>query len=145
MQAAFFRISGILPADEAVGYLKAAAEETYASKGDAVVRKNIACIEAAADGIHKVPVPDAVSDLPPRPPTVDPAAPEFVREVTAKMIAQKGDELPVSKIPVDGVWPVATTQWEKRGVAADVPVWNPAACVQCGRCAGACPHTPRCA
>ena len=140
MQAAFFRISGILPADEAVAYLKAAAEETYASKGDAVVRKNIACIEAAADGIHKVPVPETVSGLAPIPPAVDPEAPAFVREVTAKMIAQKGDELPVSKIPVDGVWPVATTQWEKRGVAADVPVWNPAACVQCGRCAGACPH-----
>ena len=140
MQAAFFRISGILPADEAVAYLKAAAEETYASKGDAVVRKNIACIEAASDGIHKVPVPETVSGLPPIPPAVDPSAPAFVREVTAKMIVQKGDELPVSKIPVDGVWPVATTQWEKRGVAADVPVWNPAACVQCGRCAGACPH-----
>ena len=140
MQAAFFRISGILPPDEALQRLKEAAEKTYASKGDAVVRKNIACIEAAADGIQKVEVPAHAPAAPKRPPVVAAEAPEFVREVTAKMMAQKGDELPVSKIPVDGVWPVATTQWEKRGVAADVPVWNPAACVQCGRCAGACPH-----
>ena len=140
MQAAFFRISGILPPDEAIQYLKDAAEKTYARKGEAVVRKNIACIEAAADGIRRVQVPAVVSDAPCRPPVVSAEAPAFVQEVTAKMIAQKGDELPVSKIPVDGVWPVATTQWEKRGVAADVPVWNPAACVQCGRCVGACPH-----
>ncbi len=144
MQAAFFSISGILPADEALGHLKAAAEKTYAYKGDAVVRKNIACIEAAVDGIQKVPVPESIAKLPklPKmPPVVDAAAPEFVREVTAKMMAQKGDELPVSKIPIDGTWPVATTQWEKRGIAADVPAWNPAACVQCGRCVGACPHS----
>ena len=140
MQAAFFRISGILPPDEALNHLKAAAEKTYASKGDAVVRKNIACIEAAADGIRRVTVPAVAPEAPKMPPTVSPDAPQFVREVTAKMMAQKGDELPVSKIPIDGVWPVATTQWEKRGVAADVPVWNPAACVQCGRCVGACPH-----
>jgi len=140
MQTAFFRISGILPPDEAIRYLKEAAEKTYARKGEAVVRKNIACIEAAADGIRRVEVPTGASDAPSRPPIVSDEAPEFVRTVTAKMIAQQGDELPVSKIPVDGVWPVATTQWEKRGVAADVPVWNPAACVQCGRCSGACPH-----
>ncbi|MGN0851773.1 MAG: pyruvate:ferredoxin (flavodoxin) oxidoreductase [Kiritimatiellia bacterium] len=140
MQAAFFRISGILPPDEALLRLKEAAEKTYASKGDAVVRKNIACIEAAADGIRRVAVPAVAPDAPPMPPAVSADAPAFVREVTAKMMAQKGDELPVSKIPVDGTWPVATTQWEKRGVASDVPVWNPAACVQCGRCVGACPH-----
>jgi len=140
MQTAFFRISGILPPDEAVAHLKAAAEKTYASKGEAVVRKNIACIEAAVDGIRRVEVPATVPETPARPPIVADDAPAFVREVTAKMMAQKGDELPVSKIPNDGVWPVATTQWEKRGVASDVPVWNPAACVQCGRCVGACPH-----
>jgi len=141
MQAAFFRISGILPPDEALMRLKEAAEKSYARKGDAVVRMNIACIEAAADGIHRVQVPEAVApETPAIPPAVAAEAPVFVREVTAKMMAQKGDELPVSKIPVDGTWPVATTQWEKRGVAADVPVWNPSACVQCGRCAGACPH-----
>ena len=140
MQAAFFRISGILPPDEALQYLKDAAEKTYAKKGEAVVRKNIACIEAAADGIRRVDVPAVAPAAPKRPPIVSPEAPAFVQEVTAKMIAQKGDELPVSKIPIDGVWPVATTQWEKRGVAQDIPVWNPAACVQCGRCAGACPH-----
>lgn len=142
MQAAFFRISGILPAEEALGYLRAAAEKTYAKKGDAVVRSNIACIEAAARGLRRVEVPAAVShDAPEMPPVVGGAAPEFVKKVTAAMIAQKGDALPVSAIPVDGVWPVATTQWEKRGVADDVPEWNPAACVQCGKCAGACPHS----
>ncbi len=140
MQTAFFRISGILPADEAIRYLKEAAEKTYARKGEAVVLKNLACIDAAAEGIRRVEVPTVVADASPRPPLVPAEAPEFVREVTAKMIAQRGDELPVSKIPVDGVWPVATTRWEKRGVAADVPAWNPAACVQCGRCAGVCPH-----
>ena len=142
MQAAFFRISGILPPDEAIACLKDAAARTYARKGADVVAKNVACIDAAAGGICRI-APDQVpapTGANPMKPIVPAEAPAFVREVTAKMLGLVGDELPVSKVPDDGTWPLATTQWEKRGIASEVPVWNPAACVQCGRCVGSCPH-----
>ena len=140
MQTAFFKISGIIPADEAIGYLKAAAEKSYAKKGMDVVQKNWACIDAAVAAIEEVKVPAAPAGKLKKPATVAADAPDFVKNVTAKMMAQEGNDLPVSAIPDDGTWPTATTQFEKRNIATDIPAWNPAVCIQCGQCSTVCPH-----
>ncbi len=140
LQTAFFKLSGILPEAEAIQKLKDYAEKSYAKKGMDVVEKNWKCIDAASAAIEEVKYPNAVAGKLKQPAAVSAEAPEFVQKVTAKMIAQKGNELPVSAIPDDGTWPTATTQWEKRNVAQFIPQWDPAACVQCGNCLAICPH-----
>ena len=140
MQTAFFLISGILPRDEAIKAIKDAIVKTYGEKGDKVVNMNFAAVDASAAAVIEVKVPSKVTATAVRPPIVPEAAPEFVKSVTAEIIAGRGDRLPVSAFPDDGTWPTATTQWEKRNIALEIPVWEPAICIQCNICSIVCPH-----
>ena len=140
LQTAFFKISGIIPEAQAIELLKKYAEKSYAKKGMDVVEKNWKCIDAAVSAIEEVNYPDKPAGKMRRPAAVPAEAPAFIQKVTAQMIAQKGNDLKVSEIPDDGTWPTATTQWEKRNVAAFIPQWDPAACIQCGQCSLICPH-----
>ncbi|MCD6290251.1 MAG: pyruvate:ferredoxin (flavodoxin) oxidoreductase [Anaerolineae bacterium] len=140
MQTCFFAISGILPQDEAIAKIKEAIRKTYGRRGEEIVRRNYAAVDAALAHLHEVKVPEKTTSTIHMPPTVPPEAPEFVQKVTAKMIAGEGDLLPVSAMPDDGTWPSGTTQWEKRNIALEVPVWEPDLCIQCGKCVLACPH-----
>ena len=140
MQACFFAISGVLPHDEALAQIKQAIQKTYGKRGEDIVKKNILAVDAALDHLNKVCVPDHVTATRALPPIVSDQAPDFVKKVTAVMLAGKGDWLPVSAFPVDGTWPLGTAQWEKRNLADDIPVWDPAICIQCNKCAMVCPH-----
>jgi pyruvate-ferredoxin/flavodoxin oxidoreductase len=140
MQTCFFAISGILPREEAIKAIKHAIEKTYGKRGESVVQKNYAAVDQSLANMHEVKVPAAVTSTFDLRPTVPAAAPAFVREVLAPMIAGNGDSLPVSALPNDGTFPTGTTQWEKRNVAQDIPVWDPDTCIQCGKCVMACPH-----
>jgi len=135
LQTCFFALSGVLPRDEAIAAIKAQTEKTYARKGREVVRKNFAAIDPARDHLHEVAVPAGVTATRKRFQLVPDDAPEFVRWVTAIMLAQRGDELPVSALPV------GTARYEKRNIAEEVPVWEPELCIQCGQCAIMCPHS----
>ena len=141
MQACFFALSGVLPRDEAIQQIKKSIEKTYLSKGQGVVDKNFAAVDAALDHLHEVSVPKAVTSERPLDDVVPESAPPFVREVTAQMMRGHGDELPVSKMPVDGTYPSATTMFEKSNVSDRVPKWEPDLCIQCGNCAFVCPHS----
>ena len=140
MQTCFFGITAILPKPDALERIKRAIEETYAKKGPDVLRRNFAAVDAALEGLSVVKVPEKATATRRRPPVVPDAAPDFVRKVTAVMLAGYGDRLPVSAFPVDGTWPTATARWEKRNLAADIPVWDPKICIQCNKCALVCPH-----
>ena len=140
MQTCFFAISGILPRDEAIAKIKEAIRNTYGKRGEAIVRKNYAAVDAALSYLYEVTVPATVTSTIDMPPVVPAAAPAFVQEVTAKMMAGEGDLLPVSALPDDGTYPCATTQWEKRNIALEAPVWDPDVCIQCGKCVLVCPH-----
>ena len=141
MQTCFFALSGVLPKDEAIEKIKEAIRKTYGKRGEVVVRMNYAAVDAALLHLHEVTVPDRVTSTFDRPPVVPEDAPEFVREVTAVMIAGHGDDLPVSKLPADGTFPSGTTKWEKRNLALEVPVWEPDLCIECGKCVMVCPHS----
>ncbi len=140
MQTCFFAISGIIPQDEAIAKIKEAIRKTYGKRGEEIVRRNYAAVDAALAHLHEVKVPERATSTIEMPPVVPPEAPEFVQKVTAKMIAGEGDLLPVSSMPVDGTWPSGTTQWEKRNISLEVPVWEPDLCIQCGKCVLVCPH-----
>jgi len=140
MQTCFFAISGVLPRDEAIEQIKKSIEKTYGKRGPEVVRKNFAAVDQTLENLHQVTVPAAATATRTLPPIVSDAAPDFVKRVTAVMLANKGDLLPVSAFPVDGTWPTATAQWEKRNIAQDIPVWDAAICIQCNKCAMVCPH-----
>jgi pyruvate-ferredoxin/flavodoxin oxidoreductase len=140
MQTCFFAISGALPRDEAITKIKQAIRDTYGKRGEAVVQKNFAAVDAALAHLHQIKVPDQATSSIEMPPVVPPEAPEFVQKVTAKIIAGEGDSLPVSAMPIDGTYPSGTTQWEKRNIAQEVPVWEPDICIQCGKCVLVCPH-----
>ncbi|MGB8703151.1 MAG: pyruvate:ferredoxin (flavodoxin) oxidoreductase [Thermosynechococcaceae cyanobacterium] len=146
MQVCFFALAGVLPRDEAIAQIKKAIRKTYGKKGEAVVQMNLTAVDQTLDNLHEVPVgvPVAVgaiaagashhSPVPDR-------APAFVRDVLGPMMARHGDDLPVSALPVDGTYPTGTTQWEKRNIATEIPVWDPDVCVQCGKCVMVCPHS----
>ncbi len=140
MQTAFFALSGVLPRDQAIAAIKGAIEKTYGMRGEAVVRKNFAAVDMTLANLFRVEVLDQVTSKIEMPPVVPPEAPEFVQEVLAPMMARKGDLLPVSKLPIDGTYPSATTQWEKRNIALEIPIWEPDLCIQCAKCAIVCPH-----
>ncbi|MGE3270237.1 MAG: pyruvate:ferredoxin (flavodoxin) oxidoreductase, partial [Chloroflexota bacterium] len=140
MQTCFFAISGVLPQDEAIEQIKKSIKKTYGKRGNAVVQKNYAAVDSALAHLHQVTVPAQVTGTRGIALAVPAGAPAFVQEVTAKMIAGLGDELPVSALPVDGTYPSATSRWEKRAIALDVPVWEPNLCIQCGKCVMVCPH-----
>jgi pyruvate-ferredoxin/flavodoxin oxidoreductase len=140
MQTCFFAISGVLPREEAIAAIKHSIEKTYGRRGEAVVKKNFAAVDASLDHLHEVKVPAEVSSSFDLRPAVPAQAPEFVRDVLAKMIEGEGDALPVSALPVDGTFPSATAQWEKRNIALEIPVWDEVLCIQCGKCVLVCPH-----
>ncbi len=140
MQTCFFAISGVLPRDEAIGHIKKSIEKTYARKGAEVVQKNFAAVDHTLAHLYEVKTEGRAVTGAPRPPAVSEAAPDFVKRVTALMLAGKGDLLPVSAFPVDGTWPTATSKWEKRSIALEIPTWIPSLCIQCNKCALICPH-----
>ncbi|HEX7549120.1 MAG TPA: pyruvate:ferredoxin (flavodoxin) oxidoreductase, partial [Candidatus Methylomirabilis sp.] len=140
MQTCFFAISGVLPRDEAIAAIKHAIEKTYGKRGESVVKKNFAAVDAALDHLHEVKVPGKVTSAFDLRPAVSAVAPEFVQKTLGKIIAGEGDSLPVSAFPKDGTFPTGTTQWEKRNIALDIPVWDADICIQCGKCILVCPH-----
>jgi pyruvate-ferredoxin/flavodoxin oxidoreductase len=140
MQTCFFAISGVLPREEAIAKIKEAIEKTYGKRGAEVVARNFKVVDAAVSHLHEVAVPAAATASRHRPPVVSSAAPDLVQKVTAVMMANQGDLLPVSAFPVDGTWPTATAQWEKRNLALEIPIWDPDVCIQCNQCALVCPH-----
>jgi pyruvate-ferredoxin/flavodoxin oxidoreductase len=140
MQTCFFAISGVLPREQAIAEIKHAIEKTYGKRGEAVVKQNFNAVDQTLANLHEVKVPaKATSTLTRRAPVPE-QAPKFVREVLGPMIAFEGDDVPVSALPDDGTYPSATTQWEKRNIALDIPVWEPDLCIQCGKCVMVCPH-----
>ena len=140
MQTCFFALSSVLARDEAVASIKRFIEKAYGKRGESVVQRNFAGVDKALDNLHEVKVPSEVTSTFDIRPPVPPEAPEFVRKVTAEMLAGEGDALPVSALPADGTFPSGTTQWEKRNIALEIPVWDPDTCIQCGKCVSVCPH-----
>ncbi|OQX62891.1 MAG: pyruvate:ferredoxin (flavodoxin) oxidoreductase [Desulfococcus sp. 4484_242] len=139
MQSAFFKIANIIPPEQALDYVKQAIKKTYGKKGDKVVRMNMDAVDRSLDALQKIEVPDSWATAG-HEPYMEKDEPEFVKKVMRPMLAQKGDTLPVSALPPDGVFPTATTRYEKRGVAINVPEWQPEHCIQCNQCAFVCPH-----
>ncbi len=141
MQACFFALSGVLPREEAVQQIKQAIKKSYQGKGQAVVDRNYAAVDAALDHLHEVEIPTGRLSNRPLDELVPKEAPRFVREVTAAMMRGHGDDLPVSMLPADGTYPSGTTRWEKSNVSDRVPVWDKDLCIQCGNCSFVCPHS----
>ena len=141
MQPCFFYLSGALPADEAIAAIKASIEKTYGRRGRTVVERNFAAVDAAIAALHPLPAGLRPSSHGHRLPPLPEPAGDFVRRVTGAMLHGQGDLLPVSALPVDGAWPTGTAQWEKRGLAAELPIWDPSLCIDCGKCAVVCPHS----
>ena len=140
MQVCFFAMSGVLPREEAIEAIKRSIKKTYGKKGEEIVQMNLKAVDTTLEHLHEVKVPARVDSRVELPPPVPREAPEFVRDVLGEIIAGRGDQLPVSKLPCDGTFPMATTRWEKRNIALEIPVWDAAICIQCGKCAMVCPH-----
>ncbi len=140
MQTCFFAISGVLPREQAIAEIKRAIKKTYGKRGKEVVERNYRAVDLTLENLYEVEVPGEITSQRTRRPPVPPEAPPFVREVLGTMIAGDGDQLPVSALPNDGTYPSATTQWEKRNIALEIPVWEPELCIQCGKCVFVCPH-----
>ncbi|HSJ48273.1 MAG TPA: pyruvate:ferredoxin (flavodoxin) oxidoreductase, partial [Gammaproteobacteria bacterium] len=140
MQTCFFAISGILPREQAIDAIKEAVRKTYGRKGKRIVEINFKAIDASLAGLHEIPVPDTADSDFDIPAPVPDTAPAFVREVTAEIIAGRGDRIPVSRLPADGSFPLGTAAYEKRNLALEIPVWDPELCTQCGKCPLVCPH-----
>ena len=140
MQTCFFAISGVLPREQAIDEIKKSIKKSYGKRGEAVVLKNFEAVDQTLSNLYQVKVPSTVSGTISRRPPVPAQAPEFVREVLGRMMVREGDDLPVSAMPIDGTYPPATTRWEKRDIALDVPVWEEDICIQCGKCVFVCPH-----
>jgi pyruvate-ferredoxin/flavodoxin oxidoreductase len=141
MQPCFFAISGVMARDQAIAAIKSSIEKTYGKRGEAVVKKNFAAVDAALDRLHEVKVPSRVTATFDMRPPVPAEAPGFVQKVTAAILAGEGDALPVSALPADGTYPTGTTRWEKRNIALEIPVWDTEVCIQCGKCVLVCPHS----
>ncbi len=141
LQACFFAISGVLPRDQAIEAMRSSIEKSYGSRGRRVVEANLAAVDRAVEGLARVELPSAVTSDVDLPALVPAIASEFVRTVTAPMLAGRGDALPVSALPADGTWPSGTAAYEKRNIADLVAVWEPELCIQCGNCSFVCPHS----
>lgn len=141
MQTCYFALSGVLPREEAIKEIKKAIEKTYYKKGQKVIDQNFKAVDATLEHLYEVNYPKKVSAKDVNLLTVSDKAPAFVKEVTAIMMAGHGDDIPVSKMTIDGTYPSGTTQWEKRNISDLVPVWEPDVCIQCGNCAYVCPHS----
>ena len=139
MQACFFKLSGVLPEAEAIEKIKEAAKKTYSKKGEAVVQKNYAAIDAACENLHEVKVPTTLGNLHRVSPDLS-HAPEYVKKIMSKLMKDEGETLPTSVFDADGHFPTATTKWEKRGIAREIPIWDPNACIGCAFCSISCPH-----
>jgi pyruvate-ferredoxin/flavodoxin oxidoreductase len=139
MQTCFFAISCVLPREDAVNHIKLAVEKSYSRKGGEVLKRNFAAVDAALANLSLVRTPDSATGRP-RAAVIPEIAPDFVQRVTARILAGEGDRLPVSAFPPDGTWPTATSRWEKRNIAAEIPVWDEVLCIQCNKCALICPH-----
>ncbi|HAS75583.1 MAG TPA: pyruvate:ferredoxin (flavodoxin) oxidoreductase, partial [Marinobacter adhaerens] len=137
----FFALADILPRDEAIAHIKESIRKTWGRRGPEVVRRNVEAVDSALDNLHEVPVPDKVTATRTRPPRVPENAPDFVQKVTRLLLEGQGDKLPVSAFPPDGTWPTGTSQYEKRTIALEIPIWESDLCVQCNFCAMICPHT----
>lgn len=140
MQTCFFAISGVLPRDEAIAQIKKSIKKSYSRKGEDVVRQNFAAVDRTLAGLHEIRIPSNQESGEPLPALVPDEAPDFVKRVTAVMLAGKGDLLPVSAFPVDGTWPAGTAKWEKRNIADEIPAWETDLCIQCNKCVIVCPH-----
>jgi pyruvate-ferredoxin/flavodoxin oxidoreductase len=141
LQTCFFAISDVLPREQAIARIKESVEKMYASRGADVLRKELAAVDGALTGLHRIEVPTLVTSTRTPAPTVPESAPEFVRTVTAEMMAGRGNALPVSALPVDGTYPSGTTAYEKRNISELVAVWDSESCIQCGNCGFVCPHS----
>jgi pyruvate-ferredoxin/flavodoxin oxidoreductase len=141
LQTCFFAISGVLPRDEAIVKIKSAIAKTYGRRGAEVVARNHAAVDATLAGLHRIDVPGRVTSARELPAVVPAHAPEFVRTVTAVMMAGHGDDLPVSALPADGTYPSGTAAYEKRNISELVAQWDPDLCIQCGNCSFVCPHS----
>jgi pyruvate-ferredoxin/flavodoxin oxidoreductase len=140
MQPCFFALADVLPRERAIEAIKQWVVKAFSRRGDEVVQRNFAAIDAALDALRRVEVPTATTGEIHRRPAVPAGAPDFVARVTARMLEGAGDLLPVSALPVDGTFPTDTARWEKRSLAAEIPIWDPSICIDCGKCAIACPH-----
>ncbi len=140
MQTCFFALSGVLPRDEAIAEIKKAIHKRFISKGQKVVEANYAAVDNALANLVEIQVPAEATSTVEVPPLMIPGGPEFVYQVAAKIASLTGNDVPVSAMPVDGTVPTGTSQYEKRSIALEMPVWNPDVCIQCGKCAMACPH-----
>ena len=140
MQTCFFALSDILPADQAIGYIKDAIDKTYGSRGDVLLKRNFAAVDGALEALHEVHVPEKVTSSEHRLPPVSGDGSDFVKRVTSMLLDGRGDLLPVSALPVDGTFPTATAKFEKRSIAHEIPIWDPEICIECGLCALVCPH-----
>jgi len=141
LQTCFFAISGVMERDQAIEAIKASIQKTYGKRGGEVVKRNIEAVDHSIAALHKVAIPERVSSTRETPELVPADAPEFVRTVTAAMMAGLGDQLPVSALPVDGTYPSGTTKYEKRNISEFVAVWDQELCIQCGNCSFVCPHS----
>jgi pyruvate-ferredoxin/flavodoxin oxidoreductase len=141
LQTCFFAISGVLPREKAIGYIKESIRKTYARKGQSVIDKNFAAVDGTLARLREAPVPANVTSRIVMPVLASANAPDFVRTVTTRIFAGLGDEIPVSAIPVDGTFPSGTAAFEKRNPSDSVPVWREDLCVQCGQCSFVCPHS----
>jgi pyruvate-ferredoxin/flavodoxin oxidoreductase len=141
LQTCFFALAGVLPREQAIERIKAAVAKTYGRRGAEVVERNQAAVDRALEGLHLIGVPEQVTAKRGLPPVVPEHAPAFVRTVTAEMLAGRGDDLPVSALPVDGTYPSGTAAYEKRNISELVAVWDPELCIQCGNCSFVCPHS----
>jgi pyruvate-ferredoxin/flavodoxin oxidoreductase len=140
MQTCFFAISGVLPREEAIAAIKHSIEKTYGKRGESIVLKNFAAVDASLENLHEVKVPQTITAKFDIRPAVAANAPEFVRNVESLMMIGEGDQVPVSAMPIDGTFPTGTTKWEKRNIALEIPVWDEQLCIQCGKCVMVCPH-----
>ena len=139
MQPCFFQLAAILPADEAITRIKGFVEKTYAKRGEATVARNFAAIDHSLERLAHVPRGGVTNRRPTTPPVAD-DVPDFVARITSRLMAGEGDRLPVSALPADGTFPTGTTKYEKRAIAQMIPIWDPAICIDCGKCAMVCPH-----
>ncbi len=140
MQACFFVLSDVIPSEEATNLIKQFIKKTYGSKGEKIVKMNYAAVDSAPEHLKEIKVPDKATSERKMIPPVSENAPDYVKKVTAKMIAKEGDDLPSSAFDPDGTFPSGTTKWEKRNIALEIPVWDPDVCIQCGKCILVCPH-----
>lgn len=140
MQTCFFAISNILEREKSIELIKKSIKKSFGSKGDAVVQKNFEAVDGTLANLFEVQIPGKVTSTIQLEAAVSADAPQFVQDFTGRIIEGKGDDVPVSMIPVDGTYPCGTTKYEKRNIAESIPVWDPNTCIQCGKCALACPH-----